>query len=61
MVNLRLLDHIEPFLLKAGITATAFGRAAVNDPSFVFTLRQGRSPREVTIERVQNFIAAQRD
>lgn len=60
MAEPRLLDQIEAFLRRSQLTATAFGRTAVNDPSFVFNLRQGRSPREITAIRVRKFMARKR-
>lgn len=50
------LAEVDVYLAATGLTATAFGRQAVNDPSFVFDLRSGRSPSARVIDRVRSFI-----
>lgn len=52
----RFAAEIEAFLKQSGMNATAFGRAAVNDPSFVGDLRRGRKPNLGVADRVQLFI-----
>lgn len=52
------LARIEAFLKERRMSPTRFGREAVADPSFVFTLRTGRSPGLKTAERVLAFMAA---
>lgn len=52
-----LIRSIEKFLRAHDIAATKFGRLAVQDPRFVFDLRNGREPRPDTEARVQAFIA----
>lgn len=56
-----LLAEIDGFLAEARITPTAFGRLALGDPRFVFSLRAGRDCRRSTIVRVRQQIAAYRD
>ncbi len=51
-----LLADIEQFLTKKGVHPTCFGRAALNDPNFVFDLRRGRDYRRSTAERVKKYI-----
>lgn len=51
-------EEVEAHLTKTGLTATAFGIAALGDPRFVFELREGREPRFGTIDKVRAFIAA---
>lgn len=51
--------EVEKFLRRTGMSATRFGRLAVNDPRFVLDLRMGREPRSHTVARVIGFIAAQ--
>jgi hypothetical protein len=53
------LDEIDAFLNRSGMTASAFGRQAVNDPNFVWDLRNGRSPNLRLVGQVQSFIAGQ--
>jgi hypothetical protein len=50
------LRKIEIFLRLSDVTATRFGRDAVNDPRFVFDLRNGREPRADTVARVVDFL-----
>lgn len=56
-----LLSEIEPFLKRAGMTPTAFGREALGDPSFVPDLRNGRRVWPETEEKVRNFIASRKE
>ena len=50
------LLEIERFLERSGMSATAFGLAAVNDPNFVGDLRNGRKPNLGVVDRVHEFI-----
>lgn len=52
-----LLGEIEAFLSSNGMSATAFGAQALNDPPFVQQLRSGRDPKMSTVERVRKFMA----
>lgn len=54
------LSEIERFLAESGMSATAFGRAALKDPNFVFDLREGRIPNLAIVERVQTFMRDER-
>jgi hypothetical protein len=51
-----LIRKIEVFLRRTGMPATTFGRMATSDPRFVLDLRNGRSPREATEQRVEHFM-----
>lgn len=51
-----LIRKIEVFLRRTGMPATKFGRMATSDPRFVLDLRNGRSPREATEQRVEHFM-----
>lgn len=53
------LSEIDAFLERSRMTATAFGKAAVNDPSFVPDLRAGRKPNLGLVDRVYEFIKSQ--
>jgi len=55
---MKLLDRIERHLKETHISATRFGRRAVGDPRFVLDLRAGRRPRRRTVERVEEYLAA---
>jgi hypothetical protein len=53
-----LLEKIEAFLKAKGMSATAFGKAALGDPRFVSDLRKGtRSVTMRTNDTVLAFIA----
>jgi phosphopantothenoylcysteine decarboxylase/phosphopantothenate--cysteine ligase len=56
-VREELLARIEAFLVDAGMTPTAFGRAVASDPRLVFDLRKGRAPSARLIDAVGAFIA----
>jgi hypothetical protein len=51
-----LLREVEKFLRSTDVAPTRFGRDVMGDPRFVFDLRNGREPRERTVERVRNFL-----
>lgn len=51
-----LLPRIERFLRKTGMPWTKFGRLAARDPRFVEDLRNGRTPRPATAERIEHFM-----
>jgi hypothetical protein len=54
--TVNILRKIEIFMRTSDVTAARFGRDAVNDPRFVFDLRNGREPRPETIARVIDFL-----
>lgn len=54
-----LVDEIDAFRSRNGMTASAFGRAAVNDPNFVGDLLKGRMPSLILIDRVREFMQSQ--
>ena len=51
-----LITRIERFLRETGMPWTKFGRLAAHDPRFVQDLRNGRTPREATANRVEHFM-----
>ncbi len=51
-----LLQLVEAALRKHDIAPSVFGRRAVNDPHFVFSLRCGREPRPATERRVRAYL-----
>jgi hypothetical protein len=51
-----LLERVERAILASGLTPTAFGRAAANDPMLVFEMRRGRELRSRTAQAVLDFI-----
>ncbi len=51
-----LLLDISRFLRRSGMSASTFGRAAVNDPRFVHDLRNGRECGARVRSRVYAFI-----
>lgn len=50
------LSSIERYLTRTGVSASAFGRAAVGDPNFVLDLRRGRAPNLRVVERVNQYM-----
>lgn len=55
-----LLGVIEAFLGESGLSASAFGLRAVNDPRFVHEVRAGREVRRATRARVAAYLEAAR-
>lgn len=51
-----LLQRIDRYLRVTKTTPTRFGRNAVGDPNFVLNLREGRNPRERTVDRVLSYL-----
>lgn len=58
MTSGSLTSEIDAYLDRTGQTATAFGRAATGDPSFVFDLRKGRRCWPETEAKVRAYMAA---
>lgn len=56
-----LIARIERFLRETGMPWTKFGRLATHDPRFVQDLRNGRTPRSGTTERVEHFMNKYRE
>lgn len=54
-----LIDEIDAFRSRNGMTASAFGRAAVGDPNFIGDLHKGRMPSLILIDRVREFMQSQ--
>jgi hypothetical protein len=59
MTGESFLADIDAFLNRSGMTATAFGKAAVGDGAFVGDLRRGRQPSLAMVERVAAYIQSQ--
>lgn len=55
-----ILPDVESFLRTTRISATAFGRLSVNDPTLVHRLRRGREIRHQTRSRIAAYLQAQR-
>lgn len=55
-----LLWCIERYLKRTRTPPTRFGREVVNDPRFVFDLRNGREPGAALQARVRAFLAGER-
>ena len=51
-----LIARIERFLVRTGMSWTRFGRLATHDPRFVQDLRNGRTPRPATEQRMEHFM-----
>jgi hypothetical protein len=61
LTHQEFLAEIDAFLERTGMSPSALGRAAVNDPSFVRDIRSGRSPQLAIIARLDNFMRAHAD
>ncbi len=55
----QFLAEIDAFLERSGMSATAFGKSALNDACFVGDLRKGRKPNLGLVDRVHDFIRSQ--
>lgn len=53
----QFLDEIEAHLTATGLSAAAFGKAAMSDPNFVYQLRNGREVKAKTIDHVRQYMA----
>lgn len=51
-----ILDRIDCYLRSTKSSPSRLGRDAVGDPNFVMSLRDGRRPRQATVDRVIAFI-----
>lgn len=51
-----LLEEIDIFLERTGMSATAFSKAAMGDPNFVRDLRAGREPRARLVQRAREYM-----
>lgn len=56
-----ILDRIEHYLRRSRSSPSRLGRDAVGDPNFVMNLRDGRQPRQPTLDRVIAFIERDED
>ena len=55
-IDVRFRRAIALFCAREGMSARAFGMAALNDPGFVAALARGRSPRLSTVDRALAFM-----
>jgi len=51
-----LIEDIDAFIERAGITPTEFGLKAINDPNLYRHLKNGRNPRLATMDRIREFM-----
>lgn len=47
-----LLQRVERYLRRTGMTPSSFGLAVANDPRLVFMMRKGREPRKSLRDRI---------
>lgn len=53
----KLIQAIEDYLRKTGMSARAFGKAVINDQNLVYHLRAGtRSVTLATVERIDTYM-----
>lgn len=55
-----IIIKIDRHLRRTAMSATRFGRLAVNDPRLVHDLRRGREPGPAIVARVEAFIRGAR-
>jgi hypothetical protein len=53
-----LVRQIDGFLLRHDMKPSRLSREATGEPSLVETIRNGRSPKLATVEKLMNFMAA---
>lgn len=54
----KLLQEIEAFLVRTGMTQTSFGRDSIRDPAIVADIRKGKNPRLDTADKLRAFMAS---
>lgn len=52
----KLLNEIEQFQAISGVSDTAFGAEALNDPNWIFRLRRGADPKMGTVDKVRRYM-----
>lgn len=57
MTLMENMEHeIAAFCRKHGIPDSRFGREAMNDPAFVYSLREGRDLKVSTVNKLRAFM-----
>jgi hypothetical protein len=56
-----LIEEIDAFRAKAGMSATAFGTLSLGDSNFIPDLHRGRMPSLATMDKVHSFIRHQKE
>ncbi len=51
-----ILDRIDRYLRSSKWSPSRLGREVMGDPNFVASLRDGRRPRQATLDRVIAFL-----
>ncbi|MEW2911438.1 hypothetical protein [Leisingera sp. JC11] len=57
MMMAEFKEEVESFLAETGMKPSGFGRKALNDPGFVFRLREGAECRVSTVIKVRKVMA----
>jgi len=52
-----LLAEIDAFLHRVGMSDSALGKDALNDPAWVMRFRAGLDPRIGTVDQIRRFMA----
>lgn len=55
-VSLAFREEVTAYLAASGMSKTAFGKAALNDPAFIDGMNDGRDLRLSTLRRVREFM-----
>jgi hypothetical protein len=58
---MELLEQIEEYLARSGVSPSTFGRMAAGDPRLISDLRAGRCPRQKTRDRLSRFLISAAD
>lgn len=55
------VDDLNAFIKATGCSPSLLGKLAIGDSAFVLRVRNGRSPREVTMNIVRDWMAENAD
>lgn len=58
LTQAELVDKIDQYLQRTGVSAASFGRAVAHDPNLVHDIRKGRSPQLRLVHRILDAIKA---
>lgn len=57
VIEAEIIEEIEAFCVRVGMTPTMFGKRAMNDSALMTNLRSGRELRRSTAKRLRRFMA----
>lgn len=56
-----ILREVERFLRETDVKPSRLGRAAAGDPTLVYEMRGGRTPRPVTVAKLRAYMQQYRE